>query len=219
MWLKISRNQIRFLFLQFVARKNAIWKRSYKLQYLLFEIHVIWWVSNRWMDSTSLDNVWHCVKCVGIRGFSGPYFPTLSLRIQAESGKVRTRKTPNTDTFHALWQKEAILNIIFKQITITINEWKDERRDKIWRKFLFKSMKFSMAWKYSVTHNKQKTGIFFVNWKFDTYFKFFIKGKQRYENKFVFTFLTITISLQRFSYKNVSQIASKSFTKLYFFYS
>ena len=52
----------------------------------------------------------HCVKSVHIRGFSGRYFPVFglntkrygaSLRIQFECGKKRTRKTPNTDTFHA----------------------------------------------------------------------------------------------------------------------
>ena len=52
-----------------------------------------------------------CVKSVHIRSFSGPYFPTfglnterysVSLSIQIECGKIRTRKTPNTDTFHAL---------------------------------------------------------------------------------------------------------------------
>ena len=50
----------------------------------------------------------HCIKSVCIRSFSGPYFPAhglnaeryeLSLRIQSECGKIRTRKTLNTDTF------------------------------------------------------------------------------------------------------------------------
>ena len=53
----------------------------------------------------------HCVKIVRIRNFSGPFFPALklnmerygvSLRIQSECGKTRTRKTPNTGTFHAV---------------------------------------------------------------------------------------------------------------------
>ena len=44
---------------------------------------------------------WHCVKCVQIRRFSGPYFPAfglnteryfVSLRIQFECGKILTRK-------------------------------------------------------------------------------------------------------------------------------
>ena len=53
----------------------------------------------------------HSVKGVGIRSSSGLYFPFLglntegygvSLRIQFEYGKMRTRITPNTDTFHAV---------------------------------------------------------------------------------------------------------------------
>ena len=52
----------------------------------------------------------HCVKSVRIRSFSGPYFPAfglnterygVSLHIQSECGKIRPKKTPNTDTFHA----------------------------------------------------------------------------------------------------------------------
>ena len=53
----------------------------------------------------------HCVKSVRIRTYSGPHFPTLglnterhgiSLRIQSKWGKMRTRITPNMDTFHAV---------------------------------------------------------------------------------------------------------------------
>ena len=47
-----------------------------------------------------------------IRSFSGPYFPALglnterysvSLHIQSECGKTLARKTPNMDTFHAMF--------------------------------------------------------------------------------------------------------------------
>ena len=53
----------------------------------------------------------HCVKSFHIRSFSGPYFPafglnkgrySVSLRIQSKCGKIRIRKTPNTDTFPAV---------------------------------------------------------------------------------------------------------------------
>ena len=53
----------------------------------------------------------HCVKCVHTRSYSAPYFPAfklnteryeVSLRIQFECGKIRTRSTPNTDTFHVV---------------------------------------------------------------------------------------------------------------------
>ena len=51
----------------------------------------------------------HCVKSVRIGSFYAPYFPafglnternSVSLRIQYECGKIRTRQTPNTDTFY-----------------------------------------------------------------------------------------------------------------------
>ena len=53
----------------------------------------------------------YCVKSAIIRSFSSPYFAafgqnteiySLNLRIQSKCGKIRTRKTPNTDTFHAV---------------------------------------------------------------------------------------------------------------------
>ena len=53
----------------------------------------------------------HCVKSVPIRNYSGPYFPAfglnteifeVSLRIQSECGKIRTRVTPNKDTFYVV---------------------------------------------------------------------------------------------------------------------
>ena len=55
---------------------------------------------------------YHCVKSVLIRSFSGPYFPafglnterySVSLRIQSECGEIQTRRTLNTDTFHAVY--------------------------------------------------------------------------------------------------------------------
>ena len=53
----------------------------------------------------------HYVKSVLIWSFSCPYFPAfglntkryfVSLCIQSECGKLRTRKSPNTDTFHTV---------------------------------------------------------------------------------------------------------------------
>ena len=58
--------------------------------------------------STSDD---HCVKSVLIQSFSSLYFTAfglnaeiyiVNLRIQSKCGKIRTRNTPNTDTFHAM---------------------------------------------------------------------------------------------------------------------
>ena len=62
-----------------------------------------------------------------IWSFSGPHFPVfglntetygVSLRIQSERGKIQTRKTPNTETFHAVvltgffWSEVVFLIII-----------------------------------------------------------------------------------------------------------
>ena len=69
----------------------------------------------------NLSNIYdfHCVKSVHIRRFSGPYFPAfglnvnryrLSLRIQSEYGKIKTRKTPNTETFHKLFVPKIVNN-------------------------------------------------------------------------------------------------------------
>ena len=64
-----------------------------------------------------------CVKRVGIRIFSGPYFPALglnterysvSLRIQSELGKTQTRKTLNMDTFHTSKIRLILYKKVFK---------------------------------------------------------------------------------------------------------
>ena len=47
----------------------------------------------------------HCMKSVPIQSYSGPYFPAFELNtvpIQSECGEIRTRITPNTDTFYAV---------------------------------------------------------------------------------------------------------------------
>ena len=56
-------------------------------------------------------DVHHYIKSSGIGNFFGPYFPafglnsarySVSVRIQSECGKIRTRKTLNTDTLSAV---------------------------------------------------------------------------------------------------------------------
>ena len=76
----------------------------------------------------------HCMKRVRIRSFSGPLFLafelnterySVSLLIQSECGNIRTRKTPNVDTFHAVcWTSlfnlfNNLLLLIFYIITLT----------------------------------------------------------------------------------------------------
>ena len=49
---------------------------------------------------------WLCVKSIHIWNYSGPYFSRIflySLRMRENAGKMRTRITPNTDTFYAEW--------------------------------------------------------------------------------------------------------------------
>ena len=63
------------------------------------------------MKRDSLNNQYnnHCLKSVRIRSYSGPYFLAFGVNmerygaffhIQSECGKIRTRITPNADTFH-----------------------------------------------------------------------------------------------------------------------
>ena len=58
----------------------------------------------------------HCVKSVRTRSVSGLYFPEFglnteiyraNLHIQSECGKIKTRKTPNMDTFHTVLHNDA----------------------------------------------------------------------------------------------------------------
>ena len=56
----------------------------------------------------------HYVKNVCIWSFSGPYFPafrSVSLGIQSKCGKIQTRKTPNTDSFHAVLVQHDTLDL------------------------------------------------------------------------------------------------------------
>ena len=71
-------------------------------------------------ENVNID-IHHCVKSVRIRSHSGPHFPAFglntercaaSLRIQAACGKMRTRTTPNTGTFHAAHPPTDLLNLI-----------------------------------------------------------------------------------------------------------
>ena len=60
-------------------------------------------------------NIYHWMKSVCIRSYSGPYFPAFGLNKErygvCECGKIRSRITPNTDTFHAVY-----INLLYKQV-------------------------------------------------------------------------------------------------------
>ena len=62
----------------------------------------------------------HCIKNVRIRSCSGPHFPAfglnkekygVSLRIQSKYGKMRTRITPNVDTFYAVITSKFLISV------------------------------------------------------------------------------------------------------------
>ena len=57
------------------------------------------------------SSITHCIKKIRIRRFFDRYFPTFGLKteiykinhsIQSKWGKIRTRKTPNTDKFYSV---------------------------------------------------------------------------------------------------------------------
>ena len=76
-----------------------------------FQMERLW----RWMSG-----LLHCVKSIRIRSYSGPHFLTfglnskrysVSLRIQSECEKMRTKITPNTSTFYAVLHISLIYQI------------------------------------------------------------------------------------------------------------
>ena len=78
----------------------------------------------------SLENISYTVKSVRIRSYSGPYFPafglnmerySVSLCIQSECGKMRTRVSPNWDTFYAVCYIVSITDLKSMQILGNVN--------------------------------------------------------------------------------------------------
>ena len=100
--------------LQNFAQQN--WQRNWVSSEVASRIFLFSWrkvFPKIWRDYICGCNVCnaHCVKSVRIRSYSGPYFPAFErnterygvcLHIQLECGKIRTRRTPNTGTFHAV---------------------------------------------------------------------------------------------------------------------
>ena len=67
------------------------------------------------------------MKSVRIRSYSGSHFTErygrVSLRIQSKCGKIRTRMTPNTDTFYAVKVYASMLKTIIGpgRVTLSLN--------------------------------------------------------------------------------------------------
>ena len=84
---------VRYIFFAMIMRHNKVWRH--------------------WLLLAGL----HCKKSVLIQRFAGPYFPafrlntdrySVSLHIQVEFGKIPTRKTPNTNTIHAVLPSKCV---------------------------------------------------------------------------------------------------------------
>ena len=98
------------------------------------------------------------VKSVRIWSYSGPHFPALglnkerysvSLRIQSECGKIRTRITPNTGTFHTVRVTEMIL---FASIKTTWRCLEDSSCRRRWTIFSRCIHKTNVCWEASQYH-------------------------------------------------------------------
>ena len=110
------------------------------------------------------------MKSVQIRSFSGPYFPVLELNteiysinhiIQSEYGKIRTRKTPYLNTFHAVIRTLTYkLNMVWLVKNITKhasdeNKSKDEKvPDRVARRCSVKQLLLK------ISQNSQENTLF-----------------------------------------------------------
>ena len=83
----------------------------YSLVHSLTRFPLYTYLFTRSMKKCKLQQADHCLKSIRIWSFSSPYFLVLrfnmeiyflSGHIQSECGEMRTRKTPNTDTFQAV---------------------------------------------------------------------------------------------------------------------
>ena len=83
-----------------------------KTSWFCFNSCLFFVVHRDWIQFILVTATFHCVKNVRIRSYSGPYFPAVgrnaerygvSLCIKSKCGKMQTRKTPNMDTFDAVF--------------------------------------------------------------------------------------------------------------------
>ena len=106
-----------------------------KMYELLWALRMFWSTIKGTSVKISTDLL--SVKNVRNRSYSGPHFPAfglnterygLSLLIQSECGKMRTRITQNTDTFHECWTKftkwrDKKCSKMAKKRTATLSSW------------------------------------------------------------------------------------------------
>ena len=95
----------------YFSKALLVWRKKQETKWLL------WFYSTDWLQHFSIkySKSTHCLKSVRIRSYSGPHFPPIfphadwirrdtgispnSVWMREDAGKMRTRTTPNTDTF------------------------------------------------------------------------------------------------------------------------
>ena len=104
----------------------------------------------------------HCAKSAHIRSYSAPYFSAfglnmerygVSFRIQSLRGKIRTRKIPNTDTFHVvlcciIQSTLSIFSPLWRGLLLVLSKFEKEQ-DLVFTGSdanSFSQMKFKIRW-------------------------------------------------------------------------
>ena len=113
-------------------------------------------------NNIRITRIRYCVKSARIRSFSGPYFPVsgldterLCLRIQSECRKIRTKKTPNTDIFHAV---RVMRNMnIYGRNQIAEKTTEIPSLQRIWSHLLNKLLMENFIFLWSGYHSKPVT--------------------------------------------------------------
>ena len=95
----------------YFSKALLVWRKKQGTKWLL------WFYSTDWLQDFSIkySKSTHCLKSVRIRSYSGPHFSLIfphadwirrdtgispnSVWMREDAGKMRTRTTPNTDTF------------------------------------------------------------------------------------------------------------------------
>ena len=95
----------------YFSKALLVWRKKQGTKWLL------WFYSTDWLQDFSIkySKSTHCLKSVRIRSYSGPHFSRIfphadwirrdtgispnSVWMREDAGKMRTRTTPNTDTF------------------------------------------------------------------------------------------------------------------------
>ena len=121
--------------------------------------------------SSKSNKISQCVKSVCIWSFSGPYFLAfglnteryfVSLRIQSECGKIRTKQTPNTDSFNVVlmekFWKKALKNDKKQNLEKNYSEKKQELA-------LLKKTKIKKSEQRLLKNNIKKLGYYGRSWR------------------------------------------------------